>query len=124
MPLMTSDYLVLDRGAIDQPRTGREVDYVEVVYVCEDLSGSVLYVGASVNWWERRTEHRRTSPWWQAVARVHLLREPNVRRRRTAERDLISIYQPPNNRQGTHEYRAVVSSQVRAADAARARRPT
>jgi hypothetical protein len=50
-----------------------EARYWSVIYLCEDASGEIIYVGQTGQFWDRRTAHIRTSPWWREVKAIHVI---------------------------------------------------
>lgn len=90
-------YWPMSRRLIDQPikALGPERP-MAVVYVLEGDHGETLYIGQTSNWPARRSALKSMS-WWPGVARVHLLRADDEPGRVLTERDLITLYQPPNN---------------------------
>ncbi len=73
------------------------------VYICENATGEVIYVGKTIGWRERRLRHQQATPWWGEVERVHLLvhRDGDTYAMRDTERALIGLLAPMHNVYGT-----------------------
>lgn len=69
------------------------------VYRCFDADDHLLYIGMTCMPTERMRQHRRTSPWFQQVARVDLETYPSRGAAKDAEREAIRSERPRHNKQ-------------------------
>lgn len=70
-----------------------------VVYIIRDSTGTVIYVGISLNFAQRMSAHSQNS-WWRTVASIELEHLPGRESALSRESALISQYVPCHNRAG------------------------
>lgn len=101
MQMMTG-HLLLDRGFLDAPKPrGQLRRSLPALYIYEDVNDQPLYIGLTVDWWNRRRQHR-SQAWWAEVHHARLYRASVEGGEMTveseiAERDLILRLQPKYN---------------------------
>jgi DNA-binding XRE family transcriptional regulator len=62
-----------------------------------DAAGDLLYVGLSVNYGQRFSNHSKAKPWWLEVVRIDVEHFDSVRAAKTAERTAIATENPRFN---------------------------
>jgi excinuclease UvrABC nuclease subunit len=75
------------------------------VYVAYDDDDRVLYVGATVNFRTRMSEHRASSAWWPLASRIEQELHPDRQTALTREAELIKQLDPPYNKNSAEDHR-------------------
>jgi predicted GIY-YIG superfamily endonuclease len=76
-----------------------------VLYRVFAASGVLLYVGVTVNYWARMTDHQRSSPWWHRAYTITIKRYGRLTAGAAAEASAIREEKPQYNIQHTAEDR-------------------
>lgn len=67
------------------------------VYVLSDESGQILYIGHTMNLFQRLSSHRSLKPWWRDVRSMEWVACQGYAEARATEKSLIALYRPIHN---------------------------
>lgn len=72
-------------------------DHGHLVYRCYSHDGELLYVGTSLNMYERLKKHRQRSAFWTLIKHIELDHCDDRKQAYEKEKRLISAYSPRFN---------------------------